>query len=163
MSLNNTELKLKLRQTHIHLIHLPNCWGYVVQISMTFFTMLCLGMTKQIVQDDLKTIWLIPNLLTLPRKATIHQVTTMLATSKNVLFPVITACYPPILMTLHSDYHPRWCSGDNQSVRSSVKVVSTWLWSENRTFWEVASMVVTWWIVAFLGNVSQFMYTSGEK
>ena len=33
---------------------------------------------------------------------------------------------------------------------SSVPVVSRWLWPVNRTFLEVASMVVTWWIVAFL-------------
>ena len=39
------------------------------------------------------------------QKATIHQVTSMLATSNNVLFP-----------------------GDNQSVGSSVPVVSRWLW-----------------------------------
>ena len=32
-------------------------------------------------------------------------------------------------------------------------VVSRWLWPENRTFLEVDSMVVTWWIVAFLPNV----------
>ena len=31
----------------------------------------------------------------------------------------------------------------------SVPVVSRWLWPGNRTFLEVASMVVTWWIVAF--------------
>ena len=28
-------------------------------------------------------------------------------------------------------------------------MVSRWLWPENRTFFERASMVVTWWIVAF--------------
>ena len=30
-------------------------------------------------------------------------------------------------MTLHFNYHPRWCSGDNQSVGSSVPVVSWWI------------------------------------
>ena len=36
------------------------------------------------------------------------------------------------------------------SVRSSTPVVSRWLWPGNRSFLEVASMVVTWWIAAFL-------------
>ena len=42
-----------------------------------------------------------------------------------------------------------WHSGNNQSVGSSVLVVSRWLWPGNRTFMEVASMVVGWWILAF--------------
>ena len=46
-----------------------------------------------------------------------------------------------------------WCLGDNQSVRSSVPVVSRWLWPGNRTFLEVASMVATWWLVAFLRSI----------
>ena len=41
----------------------------------------------------------------------------------------------------------------NQCVRSSVPVVSRWLIPGNRTFLEVASMGVTWWIVAFLHSV----------
>ena len=57
-------------------------------------------------------------------------------------------------MTQHFNYHPHWRTGDNQSVRSSAPVVSRWLWPGNRTFLEVASMVVTWWIVAFLPNGS---------
>ena len=36
------------------------------------------------------------------------------------------------------------------SVESSAPVVSRWLGHGNRTFLEVASTVVTWWIVAFL-------------
>ena len=36
---------------------------------------------------------------------------------------------------------------------SSVLVVNRWLWPANNTFLEVASMVVTWWIVAFLYSV----------
>ena len=43
-----------------------------------------------------------------------------------------------------------WCSGNNQSVGSLLPVVSRWLWPGNRPFSEVASMVVTWWVVAFL-------------
>ena len=52
-------------------------------------------------------------------------------------------------MTLHFDYHPYWCSGNNQSVGSSVPVVSRWLWPGNRTFLEAASMVITWWIAGY--------------
>ena len=33
------------------------------------------------------------------------------------------------------------------------QVASRWLWPWNRTFSEVASMVVTWWIVAFMHSV----------
>ena len=50
-------------------------------------------------------------------------------------------------MTLHFNYHPHWSLGDNQSIRSSAPVVSRCLWPGNKTFLEVASMVVTWWIV----------------
>ena len=42
------------------------------------------------------------------------------------------------------------CSDDNKSIGSSVPVVSRWLWREKHTFLEVAIMVVTWWIMAFL-------------
>ena len=47
----------------------------------------------------------------------------------------------------------RWCSGDNQSVRSSVPLVSRWLWPGNNIILDVVSMVVTCWIVAFLLSV----------
>ena len=84
---------------------------------------------------------------TLCKKATIHQVTTMLTTSKNVLF----TGHNHLLTTSADDPSlSRWCSFDNQSVRSSAPVVSRWLWPGNRTFLEVASVVVTWWIMAFL-------------
>ena len=36
------------------------------------------------------------------------------------------------------------------NVGSSAPVVSRWIGPGNRTFLEVASMVITWWIVAFL-------------
>ena len=39
---------------------------------------------------------------------------------------------------------------DNQRVRSSALVISRWLWPGNKTFLEVDSMVVNWWIVASL-------------
>ena len=55
---------------------------------------------------------------TLLKKATIHQVTTMLAISKNVLFP-----------------------GHNQLLTTGT---------------DVASMVITWWILALLRSVPTF-------
>ena len=74
----------------------------------------------------------------------------MLATSKNSYFKVITTYKPPVLITLHFNYHPCWHSGNNQSVGSSALVGSRWLWPGNSTFLEVASMMVTWYVVAFL-------------
>ena len=62
--------------------------------------------------------------LALRKKATIHQVTTMLATSNNVLFPGHNH-----LLTTSTDY---LTLGDNQ-----------------RPFLEVVSMVISWWIVFF--------------
>ena len=59
------------------------------------------------------------------QKATIHQVTTMLATSKNVLFP-----------------------GHNHLLTTGTDDPVTSL--EIGHLLEVASMVVTWWVVAFL-------------
>ena len=81
----------------------------------------------------------------LRKKATIHQVTTMLATSKNVLFP------GHYHLTNHWYWWPftRWHPSNNQSVRSSIPVVSRWLWPGSRIYLEVVSMVVTRWIVAF--------------
>ena len=43
---------------------------------------------------------------------------------------------------------------DNQSVGSSVPVVNRWLGPGDRIFLEVASMVITQWIVAFLRSDS---------
>ena len=65
----------------------------------------------------------------------------MLATSKNALFPrhnhlLTTNTDDSLVMT-------RWRSGDYQSVGSSVPVVGRWLRLGNRTFLEVASIVVT--------------------
>ena len=50
--------------------------------------------------------------LSLGQKVTIHKVTTMLATSNNVLFPGPNHLLT-VLMTLDFDYHISWCSGDN--------------------------------------------------
>ena len=90
----------------------------------------------------------------LRKRATIHLVTTMLATSKNVLFPCHNHQYwwPNTLVIAQAPANEGWeyCSGDNQSVSSSALVVSSWLWPGNKTFLEAASMVVTLWIVAFL-------------
>ena len=84
------------------------------------------------------------------KKATIHQLTAMLATSKNVLF------------TGHN--HLRWWPDTLIIARapaagSAAPVVSRWLWPGNRTFLEVASMVATWWIVAFLRSVSHRVWS----
>ena len=56
---------------------------------------------------------------TLYNKATIHQVTTMLATSKNALISDHNH-----LLTTGTDDFTRWGSGNNQSVESSVPMVS---------------------------------------
>ena len=48
---------------------------------------------------------------------------------------------------------PRWCLGYNQTMGLPVPMVSRWLWPGNRTYLEVASMVVTWWIVTFVQSV----------
>ena len=56
-------------------------------------------------------------------------------------------------MTRHFDHCPSGSEGDNQIVGLSIPVVSSWLGPGNRTILEVASMVVTSWIVAFLRSV----------
>ena len=79
---------------------------------------------------------------TAQKKATIHQVTTMLATSKNVLFP--------------GPNHRRWWPDTLIIAQApSAPVVSRLLLlgPGNRTFLEVACMVVTWWIVVFFCTV----------
>ena len=71
------------------------------------------------------------------KKAAIHQVTMnhiYWPLLKMSYFHVLITCEPPVLMTLHFSYHPRWHSGDNQSVRSSALVVCRWLWPGNGTF-----------------------------
>ena len=106
--------------------------------------------------------------LTLHKKATIHQETTMLATSRNVLFPgynhLLTTGADDLTLWLlperqwairprFNSFNARWRLGNNQSVGSSALLVSRWLWPGTRTFLEQASMVVSWWIVAFLPGV----------
>ena len=83
----------------------------------------------------------------------------MLATSKNVLIPGHNH-----LLTIGTNSH--WHSGDNQSEGSSVPVVSRWLGPGNRTFLEVANMVVTWCILAFLRSdrtSQQMQRTPGRR
>ena len=58
-------------------------------------------------------------------------------------------------MTLHFDYCPIASERDNYSEGSSVPVVRRWVWSGNRTFQKVASLMVTFWIVAFLHSGSK--------
>ena len=84
-------------------------------------------------------------------KNTIHQVTTMLATSKNVLFPGHN-----YLLTTGTHWRP----GNIQSEGSSVSVVSRRLWPGTRTYFEVASMVVTWWIVTFSTVLCPILWVS---
>ena len=114
--------------------------------------------------------------ITQHKEAIIHQLTTMISTSKKSYFKVITTCYSQVLMTLHFNYHhPNiqrvglnifyWSIQKDQTwqncdvslllnVGSSAPLVSKWLWPGNRTFLEVDSMVVSLWIVAFLPSVS---------
>ena len=72
------------------------------------------------------------------------QVTTMLATYKNVLFPGHNN-----LLTTSTDDPTLWLSSECHR-ESSVKVVRRRLWPGNRTFLEVASMVITYRILTFL-------------
>ena len=87
----------------------------------------------------MRCVWLCRQ--TLRKKATIHQVTTMLANSKKALFPG-----PIHLLTTGAD-DPTLCrmsASDRERPR-------------NRTFSEVASMVVTWSIFFFPSeNVIKF-------
>ena len=52
-------------------------------------------------------------------------------------------------MTQRFDYRQSTSEGNNQSEGSSVTMISRWLWSGNRAFLEVASMVASLGIVAF--------------
>ena len=77
--------------------------------------------------NEQKTNTLTNHSVSLGKKATIHQVTNMLATSKNVLFQVITTP-----LTTGTDdpslyLSPSLALGDNQNVGSSAPVVSRWL------------------------------------
>ena len=80
----------------------------------------------------------------LRKKATIHQVTTMLSTSRNVLLP--------------GHNHVLTTGTDDPSLIGTWVIVKVsghqqwWLWHGNRTFLEVASKVVTRWIVAFFAQ-----------
>ena len=77
------------------------------------------------------------------KKSIIHQLTTMLSTSKDVLFPshnhlcwwpdTFTIAWVPARVIIKVSGHQYW-----------------WLPPGNRTFLEVGGMVLTWWIVDFL-------------
>ena len=64
------------------------------------------------------------------------------ASIEKIIVKIDTECPP-------GGQDHRWRSSDNQSVGSSLPVGSRWLWPGNRTFLEMTSMVVTWWMVAF--------------
>ena len=70
--------------------------------------------------------------ITLPQKATMHQVTTMLATSEHVLFP---------------GHNHRYWWPDTLIITQAP--ASRWLWPENMIILEMVSMVAIWWIVFF--------------
>ena len=86
------------------------------------------------------------------KKPTIHQLTTILSTSKNVLFPGHNhRCWWPDTLII------------GQAPAKAAPVVSRWLWPGNRTFFEVDNMVVSWWIVLFFAlcmySLSQMLNT----
>ena len=62
----------------------------------------------------------------------------------------LLSCLKPFCTVKSIYVYKLGCLGNNQSVGLSVPVVSRCLWPWNRTIFKVASMVVTWWIVAFL-------------
>ena len=100
------------------------CDGPTVN-NMQLFDALCLVSSEQLktlphTPPSIDTV--ITSMLSLCKKATIHQVTTVLATSKNVLFPGHNH-----MLTTGTDDLSLAGAGDNQSVGSSVPVVSRWL------------------------------------
>ena len=72
----------------------------------------------------------------------------------NELFLVSLLYYP------ESAY---WRLADNSGAGSSAPVVSRWLWHGNRSFLEVVSIVVSWWIVAFLRCFTLYMYLTFQN
>ena len=91
-------------------------------------------------------------------KSTIHQVTTILATSKNVLIPGHNH-----LLTTGADDLTLWLSPDHQQVKGhQYQWLAGGYWPGNRTFLDVTSMVVTWWIVPFLCSVAPQDSTVGH-
>ena len=84
---------------------------------------------------------------TLCKKSTIHQVTVILSTSRKVIFP--------------GHNHLLTTSADDPSLGARVIItvkghqyrwLTWWLSPGNRAILEVANMVVTWWIVAFVAQ-----------
>ena len=107
------------------------------------------------IQTSSKHQWMMLQVNIVRKKISGHctekPLSTMLDTCKNVLFPghnhlLTTGTDDPTLLII------AWAL-----VRVIIKVsghqhwwLAGWLWPGNRTFLEVASMVVSWWIVAFL-------------
>ena len=90
-------------------------------------------------------------LTSLGKTTTIHQLAIMLATSKKVVFSGYN----------HPANNQYWWPDTLIIVQVLVKLIlkvlshqyqwlAEWLWPENRTFLEVSSLVVSWWILAFL-------------
>ena len=57
---------------------------------------------------------------------------------------------PLVLMTLHFDYHPRKCSGNNQSAGSSAPVVSRCFPGGYNVKLYISRGRLVWWLLAFL-------------
>ena len=108
---------------------------------------------QRLLPGQCTSVYLIHRRISQHIKATIDQVTTMLATSKNVLFPgqVIITC---------TDNHRHWWPGTLIIALAPAKVI---IKVKGHQYWWLAcgyhleighfrsgySMVVTWWIVAF--------------
>ena len=121
------------------------------------------GLSAQVV---LRTSLIIPDVVLNLLSALVHGLTTLRFTgqkgyyppgnhyaiviSRNVLFPghnhLLTTSADDLIIRLSPEC---WLI----SVRSLAPVVSRWLWPGNKTFLEVTSMVVTWWIVAFFAVI----------
>ena len=108
-----------------------------------FYTcyIICIGLSWCIVfVSECQVVYYLQILYPLCKIATIHQVTTCIVS--------------PVLIIRHFNYHP-------SISESSVLVVSRWLWPGNRTCLEVASTVVTWWILAFLRSDLRLVSVGG--
>ena len=87
---------------------IPCTWGAVMAFAMRLECVcICihspvLWRADVIMVHNINLCFDICDQITLGKKATIHQLTTMLSTSKNVPFPGHNYLLTPVLMTLHS-------------------------------------------------------------
>ena len=127
--------RLALKRSHYAV---ASAWGCYEITVLTHHSPMC-SIVHPMFVHLASCFWCMIN-ATLGKKATIHQATTTLATSKNVLSPghnhMLTTCAA--------------------SEGSSAPVLSRWLRPGNRICLKVDNMVVTWWIVAFLLSVVQW-------